>query len=917
MIAAVINTGLPIGAVFGVIMALGNFKESDLDIWHDRLIEGIKGWADGHPELVEAVGWPPTGWDQDFLAALEKMGASALLGSDPHTREVLEEALARTAFLPLIATDTSWQAGRIAARQLADDLPGLLVAAAGPESGLAGLLQILRSDLEDILGRLPPLPANRVVCEAYLNVVIDEFDHDPWTRMAGGRESSLTAIAGRLHVTARPDTGYRVDGEHSETGDACELATRCERIVLLGGPGAGKSWLARRIVIDAAEQADEELAAQADPAMVEIPLFARCAAVFATSLPAWEAVVSAALAQVGHRLGSNQLTEALRRRFLEQTGRFLVVLDGLDEADHLLYGDILDRLAATADRQLRIVLTSRPESWRRQLPLTEQNDRHRVAELQPMDDSEVLAVVNVWLADHRDARDGLIARLKDIPELAQAAKTPLMCAMYCLLAESGNMTPVTGDELTARVVRRLLEGTWRGQHLDPQRQAAALKALRQLAWAGAVSDPVTGLSAWPEMVSHTFDPLLPEIVESAVSHVAPTAPYNPDRLDPARQFLHPSIREHLVAEYVAALPSAQAQDEIEPHLWYDPQWQQVLPWAITGHQERDMLLDALLGATGAADLLPALERRDGFGELRRLLVRLAAESSPDHWSEPHAALIDGVVSQFIRTAGIRYESRWLSIAGRGWPGARPNARDLADVGSRNIWWPQSEIRAWVAHLDLSAEERQRVVQDLVDYLCGRPGRRRHYSTKTSVETSVATMLDALNPSSSVRLAAINGLIEKLRSAARPDDVLALRVLSDEPATDSLLRAVVAQLPTELDGSPDLRWSDYRLDLSAAALYLLGADEAVRRDALVRILDYLAKIPAEQIDVGKIIDAVVRLRPAVPERIRALELLLGRLSVRTDTSHRRQLMRNIDALLPPPAEAGTVLVEIIRRAGPGT
>jgi NACHT domain len=915
LIAAVINTALPIGAVFDVIMALGNFKDSDLDIWHARLIEGIDRWAAAHLELLEPVGGLRTGWDQRFLADLNEMGASALLGSDRRTREVVEETLAKSAFLPLVATDASWEAARTAAGRLADDLPNVLVEAAGPQSGITALLQILRSDLGEILARLPPLPADRAICESYLNVVVDELDHDPWTRRAGGRESSLTSIAERLRVTARPDTGYRARGAQAETGDARELAARCERIVLLGGPGAGKSWLARQIVIDAAEQADEELAAQGDPAAVEIPLFASCAAVFDTRLPAWEAVVAAALTQVSHRFGSDRLAEALRRRFLEQGGRFLVVLDGLDEADHLPYGDILDRLAATADRQLRIVLTSRPDSWRRQLPLNEQNDRHRIADVQSMAYPEdVVAVVNAWLDGQPEARDGLIARLEDSAELAQAAETPLLCAMYCLLAESDDVSPVTGAELTARVVTRLLEGTWRvkgtlqGQHLIPQRQAGARTALRQLAWAGAAADPATGLSVWPEMIRHTFDPPLPDEVESAVSNVAPTAPYDPDHSDLARRFLHPSIREHLVAEYVAALPTvAQAQDVIEPHLWYDPQWRHVMPWALAAHPERDKLLDAIIGAeAGVADLQLALDHRDGLGELRRLLVDLAAETSPEGWSDAHAALID-TVCRSVRTVSNGYEAGWLPIAARGWPACRPEARDLADLGAGVVPWPRSEIRAWAGYLELTAAERRQAVQDLSDLLCG-PGH-----VYVDNETAVATILDALHPPPGMRAAAIQGISERLESRADEDRAQALRMLSNQPASDSLLLAIVDQLPTEPSG-PNDRWvSDWDVNGKAVALDLLGAGEAVRRQALARVLDYLAAIPAGETTLDIVIEAVVRLRPAIRERARALKLLLTRLPGQ-DSWHVSQLMGDIGALLPPPAETGAVLLELVR-SGP--
>jgi NACHT domain len=926
LIAAVINTALPVGAVLDVIMAIGNFEESDLDAWHARLIEGVERWAVAHPELVESAGGLRTGWDEEFLTELDKMGASALPGSDRCTRLALEEALARTAFMPLVSTEPAWQAARAAARCLAGDLPELLVEAAGAQSGLAGLLQVLRSDLAEILARLPPGPADRAVCNAYLKVVAHELDHDPWTRMAGGRDSSLTLIAGRLRAAAGPDTGYRSEGGYAETADAVKLAARCERIVLLGGPGAGKTWLARRIAIGAAQRAGEQLTAGADLATVEIPLFARCQAVLASGLPAWKAVVEAALAQVGHRFGSDRLAEALRRRFLDQSGRFLVVLDGLDEADHLPYGDFLDRLAKTAGLDLRIVLTSRPDTWRHQLPLDTTNERHRVAVLQSLAYPEdVTAVTGAWLAGNPDARDELIARLAGNAELAQAAGTPLLCAMYCLLAETGDIGELAGARLTGHVITRLLHGTWRGRHLNAQGQAAARAALRRLAWPGVGNDPVTGLAAWPELVRCVFEPQLSQDVEAAVSHVAPQVPYSPDNGNIARQFLHPLIREHLVAEYVAALPAVdEARDAIRPHLWRDPQWRQVLPWAIAAHPSHDALLDELVcGETSSRDLQHALERRDGLDELRGLLLQLAAETSPGHWSSGHAALIDQACCSARAFRNWHRVSR-IPVAARGWLGAQPDPSELAQLARGAIPWPQLKIRAWAGEISLPEADRHRAIQDLADFLCGRRMHRRAtHDGRSRIRlevpdedhyASVATLLDALGPGPGEREAVIHGLTRQLEKAAHPWNARALRVLTGQPAPDSLLRAVLGQLPTAPQGTGDYRMSDHQVRDRAVALDLLGASEALRQDAVILILAYLSRIPPGETLLHKVTEAIICLQPEPVLRVLALDQLLHRL-YGIDSWHVRELMDDIRALLPSPKQAGSLLTELVRHAGP--
>ncbi len=240
LVAAVAGTALPLASVAGIVLALVKFDKSGLDTFHDSLLDGIKRWAARNGALLEPLDGLRSGWESSFLTELQALGASSLLGSDPRTRERVEDALARTAFQPLIPNDIGRTASRKAARQLAEDLPALLVEAAPAESGLAAALTIVQSGLDKILGKLDPLPADRALCEAYLNVVIDELDRDPWTAWAGGEESSLTSVAVALSVTAWADSGYGPPAEPGQTGEALELAARCDRLVLLGGPGPAR-----------------------------------------------------------------------------------------------------------------------------------------------------------------------------------------------------------------------------------------------------------------------------------------------------------------------------------------------------------------------------------------------------------------------------------------------------------------------------------------------------------------------------------------------------------------------------------------------------------------------------------------------------------------------------------------------------
>jgi predicted NACHT family NTPase len=99
----------------------------------------------------------------------------------------------------------------------------------------------------------------------YLARLVRWLNTDPWpqdTRFAG---PALTpaAIERKLRITSHRD-------KDEADLEADDLARRCHRLVVLGGPGTGKTWLARRTARLCAEAALTALAAGAQPAEVEL-----------------------------------------------------------------------------------------------------------------------------------------------------------------------------------------------------------------------------------------------------------------------------------------------------------------------------------------------------------------------------------------------------------------------------------------------------------------------------------------------------------------------------------------------------------------------------------------------------------------------------------------------------------------------
>jgi hypothetical protein len=120
-----------------------------------------------------------------------------------------------------------------------------------------------------VLDRFPAGPAGRAELTVYLVALARWLNSDPWPQDTQPTGPPLTpaAIERRLRITGSSGEELAADG----------LAARCTRLVVLGGPGSGKTWLARRVARLCAEAALDKLAADALPGEVELPLYTTCA----------------------------------------------------------------------------------------------------------------------------------------------------------------------------------------------------------------------------------------------------------------------------------------------------------------------------------------------------------------------------------------------------------------------------------------------------------------------------------------------------------------------------------------------------------------------------------------------------------------------------------------------------------------
>jgi hypothetical protein len=489
--------------------------------------------------------------------------------------------------------------------------------------------------LARVLDQLPPGPADRAEVAVYLATLIKWLDSDPWlqqdTRFAGSVPTPAT-IERRLRIASSLRRG-------EQDLDADDLVRQCTRLVVLGGPGSGKTWLAKRAARLCAEAALDTLTADGPLEEVELPLYTTCARLRAE--PPGDgirrAVVSSALGHLPD-LGGSRVHDALRALFEDRNAPTLLVADSLDEArgadDRIRQADWL--LPAW-----RIVLTSRPAWWKRQLAIGDDDPSRRVGVLQPLHyPGDVEPFIADWFRGRPARSAELAAQLRYRPALQQAATVPLILAFYCIVGGDQPL-PDRSSDLYTKVIRRMLTGCWRGSGEHDPDPEACLEVLRDWACSAAVSDPVSGIGVWADEFA-TLRVRQSKDDRDALDHVAsPLGPPDVDTGMTLRRFVHRSLREHVVAEHVIQKMTAEeAAQQLLNHVWYDRDWEYAAPAALAMRPDRDQVLTELICRAARSRYVPDdLAGIDGCWELRRFLARVAAESCEADWAAESVSII--------------------------------------------------------------------------------------------------------------------------------------------------------------------------------------------------------------------------------------------------------------------------------------
>jgi len=777
--------------------------------------------------------------------------------------------------------------------------------------------------LKVVLDRLPPGTAQRSQIAIYLRALIDWLNTDPWPqhRWFKGQPLNPTTIERRMRVRA-------AGSARDQVFEADELVKQCQRLVILGGPGFGKTWLARRTARRCAEDAIEALVAGTSLDEVELPLYTTCSRLMSADGDVRQATVSSALSQLGD-LGGSRITEALRVLFTERNAPTVLIIDSLDEA-----GDSTDRLRQVGTLPWRIILTSRPISWNQQLALKQGDDSQRVVELQPlMYPYEVNAVIRSWFDGQPGFSDDLIDQIARRRDLQQASTVPLILAFYCIIG-GGRSLPESRTDLYTMVIKRLLTGYWRGsRRIDEPDVETCLRVLRTWAWTGAETNhAISGVGTWTEDIA--TPPIQVSAAEAdALDHIAtPVEPPDLDSRMTRRQFIHRSIREHLVAEYVAKhLAADKAADALLPHLWFDPDWENAAPVALAMHPQRNHVLrDLICRATISEDIPTDISAVDSTWELRRLLARVANESNEADWSPEISRMIGRARVDLVRTG----RASELAAAASWATSTRQAREELLALLSRHTASDVTErLLPMVVALAPTAEDKRGTRKELLRLL----ERQRSVSRSEQVADGVVQLGGTQEDRRQIRHALLPLLarqtdvsqakrladrIVQLSSTAEDKREVCQALLNvlghlNDRADIFYAGELVARIG-ELASTPE----DERQTLNAllrliavntnpklaehlahgiGQLHPAEEDTRQARMVLVRRLEQLCAGGGSAVDPQELVAAFVSLTPTVEEKRPARKALLELLSHETNVLYVSHIVRGLAQLAPTPLD----------------
>ncbi|MBD2119664.1 NACHT domain-containing NTPase [Trichocoleus sp. FACHB-262] len=380
----------------------------------------------------------------------------------------------------------------------------------------------------------------------------------------------------------------------SSRQDGLRVANEKQYLMVLGGPGAGKSTFLRKLGLEALKGTQGGYEHECIPVLIELKSFTSS-----------KINIEKAIAQEFKICGFPHSEEATTQ-LLEQ-GKLLILLDGLDEVPGRNLNEAICQIQNFVDQydQNRFIASCRLAAYRHNFR------RFTDVAMADFDASQIKQFIHNWFRSDADQQAGTGQKCWELllkPENAAAkelAHSPLLLTLLCLVYDRSQNFPNNRSVLYRKALRVLLE-EWASEKRilrDEIYQGLSTELeeilLSEIAYSAFKSDRL--FFSQGEIVSQIKTFLTDNLNapkhlngEAVLDAIAIQQGILVERAEDVFSFSHLTLQEYLTAQYIA--DNHQVARLVADHLT-DPRWQEVF------------LLVAGLMRHGADELLVRMARK--------------------------------------------------------------------------------------------------------------------------------------------------------------------------------------------------------------------------------------------------------------------------------------------------------------------
>lgn len=415
-----------------------------------------------------------------------------------------------------------------------------------------------------------------------------------YTRVKFLDELSIRQFAPSIDVMEqayREGQKRRFQNQQCSTLDGSTVANKNQYLMVLGGPGAGKSTYLRRVGLEALKGEQGSFQHSCIPVMLELKQF-----------NSDEVNLTQAIARELENFGFPESKE-FAKKLLEQ-GKLLVLLDGLDEVPKVHLNNVINTIQNFVTRydRNRYIASCRVAAHR-----STWNRFHDI-ELSDFNDAQIQQFIQNWFSSDLDRHTKTAERcwkiLNDRSNISakELAQSPLLLTFLCLVYNRTQNFPSNRATLYGKALDILLEEWASEKRIIPGEIYQGLNIdlekilLSEVAYNGFINDQL--FFTQQELVdqikmflSDTVDK--PKYLDgkAVLDAIVIQQGILVERAEDVYSFSHLTLQEYLTAKYISQ-DSDLVKETVEKNL-FDRRWQEVFLLIAGSMRNADKLLELI------------------------------------------------------------------------------------------------------------------------------------------------------------------------------------------------------------------------------------------------------------------------------------------------------------------------------------